>query len=140
MAAWFPTVSEKFDTELLLPENSDVGNAIGAVTGSITESMEILLKPGIGENALDDPSCILFAPFGRMEFEKLSEAEAFAISEGGRHVTERAKKAGADHIEVRSEKKEKRVGLGEGYDGSILIETLITITAVGKPRQFEISE
>jgi N-methylhydantoinase A/oxoprolinase/acetone carboxylase beta subunit len=138
--AWFPQVSTKFDTELLLPTHSEIGNAVGAVTGSIIESMEILLKPGIGENALDDPSCILFAPFGRMEFEKLSEAEVFAITEGGKHVSERARKAGADHVEIHSEKLEKKVGLGEGYDGRVLIETIVTVTAIGKPRQFKVTE
>jgi N-methylhydantoinase A/oxoprolinase/acetone carboxylase beta subunit len=86
VAAWFPQVAKKFETELLLPEHSEVGNAVGAVTGSVIESMEILLKPGIGENALDDPSCIMFAPFGRLEFAKLSEAELFAAEEGGKHV------------------------------------------------------
>ena len=138
--AWLPKVAIKFDTELLLPKHSEIGNAVGAVTGSIIESMEILLKPAVGENALDDPACILFAPFGRMEFDKLSEAERFAAEEGGRYVTERARKAGADHIEVRSEKLEKKVGLGEGYDGRVLIETIMTITAIGKPRQFKVTE
>lgn len=140
VSAWFPRVAEKFETELLLPEHSEVGNAVGAVTGSIVESMDILLKPGVGENALDDPSCILFAPFGRIEFEKLSQAEVFAVEEGGRHLRERARKAGADNIEVRSEKREKKVSLGEGYEGRILIETQITVMAVGKPRQFKMEE
>ena len=138
--AWFPQVAKKFDTELLLPKYSEIGNAVGAVTGSIIESIEILLKPSVGENALDDPSCILFASFGRMEFDKLSEAELFAVNEGGIHVTERAMKAGAEHVEIRSEKLEKKVGLGEGYDGRVLIETIITVTAVGKPRQFKVTE
>ena len=140
VSAYFPQIAEKFRAELLLPEHSEVGNAVGAVTGSVLESMEILLKPSIGENALDDPSGILFAPFGRIEFEKLSEAETYAISEGGKQVAERAKKAGADHIEIHSVKVDKKVGLGDGYEGRILIETHITVTAVGKPRQFEISE
>jgi N-methylhydantoinase A/oxoprolinase/acetone carboxylase beta subunit len=136
VSAYFPQVAEKFDTELLLPEHSEVGNAVGAVTGSIVESIDILIKPSVGENAVDDPSCILFAPFGRIEFEKLSEAELYAVSEGGKYASDRAGKAGAEHIELRSEKLEKKVGLGQGYDGRVLIETLITVTAVGKPRQF----
>ncbi|MDR1691106.1 MAG: hydantoinase/oxoprolinase family protein [Candidatus Methanoplasma sp.] len=140
VAAWFPQVAEKFGTELLLPEHSEVGNAVGAVTGSVIESMDILLKPSPGENSLDDPSCILFAPFGRFEFEKLSEAEAFAVKEGSKHVKERAEKAGADLIEVRSEKIEKKIGFGRGYDGHMLIEAIITIMAVGKPRQFTIGK
>ena len=140
VGAWFPQVAEKFETELLLPEHSEVGNAIGAVTGSVVESMEILMKPSVGENALDDPSCIVFAPFGRFEMEKLSEATAFVIRESEKYVRERAMKAGADHIEVRSSKTEKKVGLGEGYDGRILIETVITVMAIGKPKQFAVSD
>lgn len=140
VSAWFPQVAGKFGADLLLPEHSEVGNAVGAITGSIVESMEILLKPSAGESSLEDPSCIMFAPYGRFEFGKLSEAEIFAVEESGRHVKERAQKAGADHIEIRSEKVEKKVGLGKGYDGHILIETIITVTAVGKPRQFEVTE
>ncbi|MCL2890878.1 MAG: hydantoinase/oxoprolinase family protein [Methanomassiliicoccaceae archaeon] len=140
VSAYFPQVAEKFSTELLLPEHSEVGNAVGAVTGSVVESIEILLKPSVGENAIDDPSCILFAPFGRIEFEKLSEAEVYAVSEGGKYVTERARKAGAEHVQLRSEKLEKKVGLGQGYEGRVLIETLITVTAVGKPKQFTSDE
>ena len=137
VSAWFPQVAEKFETELFLPEHSEVGNAVGAVTGSVIESMEILIKPAIGENALDDPSCIMFSSFGRLEFERMSEAELYAVSEGGKHVAERARKAGAEQIEIRSNRLEKKVGLGQGYDGRILIETLITVTAVGKPKQFD---
>ncbi|MDR0309311.1 MAG: hydantoinase/oxoprolinase family protein, partial [Candidatus Methanoplasma sp.] len=134
VSAWLPQVAEKFGTGLLLPEHSEVGNAVGAVTGSVIESMDILLKPAAGENSMEDPSCIMFAPYGRFEFEKLSEAEVFAMEESGRLVKERAQKAGAEHIEVRSEKFEKKVGMKKGYDGHILIEKKITITAVGKPR------
>jgi N-methylhydantoinase A/oxoprolinase/acetone carboxylase beta subunit len=140
VSAWFPQVAAKFETELLLPEYSEVGNAIGAVTGSIVESVDILLKPGVGENALDDPSCILFASFGRMEFEKLSIAEVFAAEEGAKYVKERAQRAGAEHIDIRSSKLEKKVSLGEGYDGRVLIEMIITVTAVGKPKQFKEEE
>jgi N-methylhydantoinase A/oxoprolinase/acetone carboxylase beta subunit len=140
VSAWLPAVAGKFGTDLLLPEHSEVGNAVGAVTGSIIESMEILLKPSTGENALEDPSCIMFAPYGRFEFGKLSEAEIFAVEESSKLVKERAQKAGADHIEVRSEKIEKKVGLGKGYDGRILIETIITVMAVGKPKQFVVTE
>jgi len=140
VSAWLPEVAGRFDSELLLPEHSEVGNAVGAVTGSVAESVEILLKPSVGENALDDPSCIMFAPFGRLEFEKLSEAEVYATEEGGKYVKERAEKAGAERVELRCVKVEKKVGLGEGYDGRVLIETIITVTAVGKPKQFEVRE
>ena len=140
VAAWYPYVVKKFEADLLLPEHSEVGNAIGAVTGSIVESVDILLKPFSGQNALDDPACILFAPYGRLEFEKLSEGERYAAEETSKYVKERARTAGAEHVEVRIEKVEKKVGLGRGYDGRILLEVILTVTAVGKPRQFKVTE
>ena len=141
VSAWFPRVAEKFGTDLLLPEHSEVGNAVGAVTGSIVESVDVVLKPAPGQGALDDPSCILFAPYGRFEFEKLSEAEVFALEETSRYVREKAQKAGADHIELRSKKVEKKVGIGKGgYEGRVLLESIVTVMAVGKPRQFTVNE
>ena len=140
VSAWYPHVVSKFGAELFLPEHSEVGNAIGAVTGSIIESMEILLKPAPGQSTVDDPYCIMFAPYGRFEFAKLSEGVVFAVNETTKFVKEKATKAGADNVQVRTEKVEKRVGVGRGYDARILLEVKITVSAVGKPRQFMVSE
>jgi len=140
VSAWYPPVVSKFGAELFLPEHSEVGNAIGAVTGSIIESMEILFKPAPGQSAMDDPVCIMFSPYGRFEFGKLSEGEIFAVEETTKYVKEKAIKAGADNVQVRTERTEKRVGVGRGYEGRILLEVKIIVSAVGKPRQFMISE
>ena len=53
-------------------------------------------------------------------------------------MSERASAAGADCIEVDVDVDEKRFGFDEETYGSssLLIETIVKATAVGKPRQF----
>ena len=140
VAAYFPQVAEKFDTKLLLSEYSHVGNAVGAITGNIIESIDITITPFKGEGGAEDPRCTLFASFGKMEFEKFSEAIEYAKKKGSEIVSERARLAGADKFEIKFENKDKRFGFGDEYGGSILIEAKLTVTAVGKPKEFRIKE
>ena len=138
--AYFPQVAKIFDTELLLSEYSHVGNAVGAITGNIIESIDILITPFKGEGAAEDPRCTLFVSSGKKEFEKYSEALVYAKEEGSRIVSERAIAAGADKFEIKVENKDKRFGFGSDYGGSMLIETTVTVTAVGKPKEFRMKE
>lgn len=135
--AYFPQVAEKFNAELLLPEHSEVGNAVGAITGSVIETLEVLMKPKSGKGDADDPPCTAFSVLGKMMFERMSEAIEWIEAEGTKYVTELAKKAGADYIDTKIDIKEKKYGLGFGFDdGDVLLETEVRVTAVGKPKQF----
>ena len=138
--AYFPKVAEIFGTELVLSKYSHVGNAVGAITGNIIESIDILITPFKGEGGAEDPRCTLFASFGKMEFDKYSEAVEYAKKKGEEVVSERALAAGADRFEIRFENKDKRFGFGDEYGGSVLIETTLTVTAVGKPKEFKVRE
>ena len=138
VAAYFPGVAERFNAELLLPEHSEVGNAIGAITGSVVESVEILIKPRSGGDA-DDPPCSVFSLLGKFEFEKMSDAITEMIAKGKAYVTERAQKAGADYVDAKVDINEKKYELGTGFDDkSVLLETEVIVTAVGKPKQFRV--
>ena len=139
--AYFPQVAEKFGTRLLVSEHSGVGNAIGAVTGSIVESAVINIQPMKGHSDSADPKCTAFAPFGRFDFDSYTEALETMRSEAERFVSERVREAGADSFEVTSDVKEKRFGFdADTYGGGdVLLETFLTVTAVGKPRQFAVN-
>ncbi len=136
VSAYFPQVAAKFGTELLLSEFSHVGNAVGAITGNIVESIEVVIKPRKGEGGADDPRCTVFASFGTVEFDSYKEALRFAEEEAAKIVSESAKKAGADTFEVKADVKEQRFGFDETYGGTMLLETKLTVTAVGKPKEF----
>lgn len=134
--AYLPSVAEKFDTELLLPEHMEVGNAIGAITGSIMETIEILIRPKPGLGVMEDPPCIMHSPTEKREFERFSEAVEYATKEGTEIATKRALDAGADSVEVVVENAAMRASMGKEWGGDVLLETKLTITAIGKPKQY----
>jgi len=137
VAAYLPQVAKKFNVELLLPEHSEVGNAIGAITGSITESIEVLITPKAGKGGDHDPPCTVFSILGRVPFETSSEAMEYVKKDCVAYVQERAKSAGADYIDIKIDVDEKKYSLGYGFgDDQVVLETEVKVTAVGKPKQF----
>ena len=104
------------------------------------EKVEILIKPFKGEGGSDDPRCTVFASFGRFDVQSYKEAIEFAKTKGGEIATEKAKAAGADTVEVSVEMKEKRFGFDDELGGEMLIETEMTVSAVGKPKEFRQKE
>lgn len=138
--AYFPQVAEKFGTKAVFSEYSHVGNAVGAITGNIVESVEILIRPLKGEGAADDPECKVFASFGTVDFHRYTEALEFAKKKGSIIATQRAADAGADRVEIKINQKDKRFGFGDSCGKSVLIETHLTVIAVGKPKEFRFIE
>jgi N-methylhydantoinase A/oxoprolinase/acetone carboxylase beta subunit len=134
--AYLPKEAEKFGTSLVLPEHMEVGNAVGAITGSIIENVEILIRPKPGLGVMEDPACILHSTDEKREFESLGEAIEYARAEGTRIVSKRAEEAGAEGVEVVMERNDLRAGMGKEWGGDVLLETKVVITAVGKPKQF----
>lgn len=135
--AYLPQVADRFGCDLLLPEHSEVGNAIGAVTGSIIETLDVLIKPKSGKGSVHDPPCTIFSSIERLDFESITEAMDHIRSKYVPYVKERAKKAGAEYMDVRIDVREKKYGLGFGFDADqVLLETEVKVTAVGKPKQF----
>jgi N-methylhydantoinase A/oxoprolinase/acetone carboxylase beta subunit len=134
--AYLPEVAEKFDTKLLLPDHMEVGNAVGAITGSIMEVVEILIRPKPGLGVMDDPPCIMHSPVEKREFERYSEAVEYASQQGSELASKMALESGADSVEVIVENAAMRASMGKEWGGDVLIETKLIVTAVGKPRQF----
>ncbi|MDD1747344.1 MAG: hydantoinase/oxoprolinase family protein [Methanomassiliicoccales archaeon] len=134
--AYLPAVAEKFSTQLLLPEHMEVGNAVGAITGSIMEVVEILIRPKPGLGVMDDPPCTMHSPMEKREFERYSEALDYAKVQASEIATKRALEAGADSVEVLVENAAMRASMGKEWGGDVLIESKLIVTAIGKPRQF----
>ncbi|MDR3206350.1 MAG: hypothetical protein LBT41_04570 [Candidatus Methanoplasma sp.] len=133
--AYLPEVAKRFGAQLLLPEHSEVGNAVGAITGSIMETLDALIRPRAGGDP-NDPPCTAFSMLGRMEFGSVSEALEHLSDEGGENVRKRAEKAGADDADVKMEVSGRRYEIGVGGGGDVLLEIDVHISAVGKPRHF----
>jgi N-methylhydantoinase A/oxoprolinase/acetone carboxylase beta subunit len=136
IAAYLPSVAQRLHTELLMPLNSDVGNAVGAITGSIMESLEVLIKPKPGLGVMEDPPCTLHSQDEMREFETISEAVNYATSWGESKVRKLAVQAGADEIEVVVENERIMGQIGKSWGEGLLLEVHLKVTAVGKPRMF----
>ena len=134
--AYLPGVAEIFNTRLILPVHSEIGNAAGAVSGNVMEVIEMLIKPKKGLGAMDNPPCTLYWMQEKRDFESLEEAIVYAKEEGGRLVTERAIAAGADRVELMVENSRKEAKLDRGWGSNILLEYNISLTAIGKPKLF----
>jgi len=136
VGAYLPTVAKIFGTSLVLPENSEIGNAAGAISGNVMESIDLLIRPKKGLAEMENPPCTLYWMQEKRDFEHMDDAIAYAKAEGGRLVKEMALASGADSAEVIIDEKRKEAKLSGGWGGSILLEVVITVTGVGKPRLF----
>ena len=136
VAAYLPLVAERFQTKLVLPEHSEVGNAAGAISGNIMETVEMLIKPKKGMGVMDNPPCTLFWMAERRDFETLTEALDYAKGHGASIAREKALASGADTVEVVVENHRKEAKMEKGWGEAILLEVNLTITGVGKPRLY----
>jgi N-methylhydantoinase A/oxoprolinase/acetone carboxylase beta subunit len=136
VGAYLPGVAERFHTTLELPLHSEIGNAAGAISGNVMESVEMLIKPKKGLGAMENPPCTLYWMQEKRDFEDLATAATYAREEGSRLVRERALASGADTVEVLIDNNRKEARLDKGWGSNILLELNITITGVGKPRLF----
>lgn len=130
---YLPEVSRLFGCELFVPEYADVSNAIGAVTGVISQAVQVLIKPRHG-----GASFRVYTPEGMVDFQKYQDAETHANRTAERMARDRARTAGADKIEI--DFVNKKIGMNKDNPGDvpeILVQTEITAVAIGRPRMGE---
>ena len=124
-------VGDAFGTRTYIDPDSDVGNAIGAIASSISETVEVLVSP---EN-LDSPesSFEIFSPEGKETCSTLEEALYTAEETGKRIAGGRAERSGACNIAYEVVRSDRHMGL-RGMN--VLVECVITVTAAGMPSMF----
>jgi hypothetical protein len=130
-------VGEAFNTPVLIHEYSGVGNAIGAITSSISEVLEILIKPetiGATESKVE-----VFSKMGNEKYDSMEEALKRAEEDGRRYVQEAIDKSDAEDISISVETDRSTFKYGNSKDygeDNPLVEIHMTIRAAGKPKQF----
>lgn len=89
--AWMQGVGEELGTHVMVPENAEVANAVGAAVGEQIENSEILIRP--------DPITKKFTAFTRISrksFASLEDATAYAEETGKTQIG--AYFAGTPHV------------------------------------------
>jgi N-methylhydantoinase A/oxoprolinase/acetone carboxylase beta subunit len=120
---FLPSVAQALHTDLILPDNHEVANAVGAIAGSVMVEEEILVYPQLSRSGLEVLGYYVQASDERHEFEELNEALGHA------HVLSRERALGAA---IRSGADNPQVTLQELTDG--LDTYRVRAKAIGNPR------
>jgi N-methylhydantoinase A/oxoprolinase/acetone carboxylase beta subunit len=131
VGAWLPDVAKLFDTKLILPENYDVGNAIGAISSSVTETVEISVRAAF-QDFSDDPECIVYNGEEAFDFSEKDEALEFALEEATKIATARAMESGAAEVKIESKIEQMLIDV-EGKGNKVFRGATVIVRASGKP-------
>jgi N-methylhydantoinase A/oxoprolinase/acetone carboxylase beta subunit len=133
---YFPPVASQLNAQLVIPEHAEVANAIGAITGSIVETVEVLVDPIYSTAGI---KCYtVHSPVEKIDFDDLDSATAYAEAIAKRLAGEKATQAGAGKpLEVQIHRTDQTATAAEGYGKSdFLLASRIKATAIGKPNIF----
>ncbi|NLX47549.1 MAG: hydantoinase/oxoprolinase family protein [Euryarchaeota archaeon] len=121
------SLRDMLGTEVVVPEGSQVGNAMGAVCSRISETMTLRVQP------MSDGYFQFVTPFGdTREYHSVDEAIAQARELAGLHVQRRAEHSGARDVVLRTDLREVLLKDREGMERVDWIE--VTARATGEPR------
>lgn len=113
---------------VMVPENFDVGNAVGAVLSQVTETATVRIFP-------KDFKYIVFGPGSSpMEYSTYDSALAAGKSYAEYFVKERIKRTGAVDVKVKLDVDEHRFCDGYGQEMKFTNWVDLTATATGKPK------
>ena len=128
--AYMPRTAESLHAELIIPPHAEVANAVGAVVGSVIQRIEALITPLEGGSSFR-----LHLPDGIHDFVDLEKAVNYAQEVLPSRVQMLARSAGADHTEVKMQRKDRMGTAALAWIQEIHLDTKLVCTAVGRPKQ-----
>ncbi len=125
--AWLPHIAERLHTDIIIPENSEVANAVGAALGYIYERSEALIRKEKSKGEY-----YLFLPHAKKQFAAQKEALEAGLKELEEDVRSKAMRAGCNKPEITIDYEDIYVD-AFGNSESVYVETRITAEATGEP-------
>jgi N-methylhydantoinase A/oxoprolinase/acetone carboxylase beta subunit len=120
---FLPPVAQALHTGLILPDNHEVANAVGAIAGSVMVEEEILIYPRLSRSGLEVLGYYVQASDERHEYDELDEALAHARTLSRERALGAAIRSGADNPQVTMQE------LTDGLD-----TYRVRAKAIGNPR------
>ena len=125
--AYSPGVAERLNAKLIIPVHAEVANAVGAVTGSVIATSQVLVRParpfGFSVVPMDEDRI----------FDDLDAAVIYTEELAGGTAQSPAQEMGAGESRVTLSKEEITALLGGDYGKNILMEYRVTAIAIGEP-------
>jgi len=128
--AYFPRVSSILGTELVIPEHAEVANAVGAITGTIVETVEVTLTPVYAPFGIDHFT--VHTPIDKRDFQELKAASAYAKRVAQQLAMQKANHAGAEEVEVELNVLDRKGSVAQDHGNDVFLGSNIRATAVGK--------
>jgi N-methylhydantoinase A/oxoprolinase/acetone carboxylase beta subunit len=135
VSTYYPAVADALHTRLAIPAHAEVANAVGAVVGSVMQSVCVLVAPLGEEREASDGA----APSGYRvhlseevrDFAALEPALQFARQEASAQAEALASRAGAASVQVTLAQVDHCV---EVSGDQLFLGSEVTATATGRPR------
>jgi len=128
-AAFYPEVARRLGAKLVVPEHAAVCNAVGAVVGVVSETVDVLVnQPAWKVFRVHDPA-------GIRDFPEAEEALAAAKQVSRELALAAARRAGATdpHVETVVTERRAASGSGSGSGEGYLAEATVRSRATGRP-------
>jgi N-methylhydantoinase A/oxoprolinase/acetone carboxylase beta subunit len=125
VAAYYSDIASRLGCELHVPAHAGVCNAVGAVAGVVSETIEILVnQPSFKVFRVHDPA-------RSVDYSDLEEAVSHAERVATELALNAAVRAGASNPAVQLARREQRAHMGTG--GDYVAELTVRATATGRP-------
>ncbi len=126
---YFPVAADRLKIELLVPDFSDVANAVGAVAGQVMQTARILITQSTqGEFSVHTDG-------GVKHLDSLQQAYNVAEDAARSKAQKLAIDAGADKPRIEIHREENSVN--HAIDGFVFFESTVIATAIGAPLLFD---
>ncbi len=129
--SYYPQVAKKLNMQLVIPENAEVANAVGAVMGAVIQRSVI---------SVSQPSTGIFRLYHKQQpqqFSDLSLALKRAEELASTEAQSLAVAAGASNVDIAIEYSRNQVS--NAIDGDVFFDCDITAIATGRPSYAKIS-
>jgi N-methylhydantoinase A/oxoprolinase/acetone carboxylase beta subunit len=124
---YVPLLKKILGMDVIIPENFEVGNAVGAVCSEVAESVEVQILPR-------DHRFHFYAPEQEpLDFETMEQAISSARAVAETIARDKVIEAGGVDIRTLVEVEIKRVNVGVSYPTEIVNWVLVKARASGKP-------
>lgn len=130
VCSWLPKVAEILHTDLIIPERSEIGNAIGAITGSVSETVIVTVR-ATRPDYEEEPECDVFTGSDIKTFSRPQEALEYAKREAERMALEACTHSGSKNPVVECSVEDSYVEISP--DKKFFRGATVTVRATGKP-------
>jgi len=123
--AFLPRVGRHLGAEVIVPQNADVANAVGAITSQIVVSRQVRIRPG------EAGGYVIEGLTGQETFSRMEEAHTHVMAELEKKMQVAGTALGTSAMSVDMEWEDHDAPTADGY--RIFLGRVVNARLVGKP-------